>query len=61
MIIQKNITHYFVIDLKGHLPDTQGSGWAIAWLLHGTHARRLVAGKYPFRELLFWNPHEKLD
>jgi len=46
---KKNVTHYFVIDSKGHLSDTRGCAWAIAWLLHGTHARRLVAGKYPFR------------
>jgi len=31
----------------------KGSAWAIAWLMHGTHALRLVAGKYPFRV-----PHE---
>jgi len=49
----KNVTHYFAIDSKGHLPATQGSAWAIAWLLHGTHPLRWVAGKYPFRV-----PHE---
>jgi len=49
----KNVTHYFVIASKGHLPATQGSAWAIAWLLHGTHPLRWVAGKYPFRV-----PHE---
>jgi len=49
----KNVTHCFVIDSKGHLPTTQGSAWAIAWLLHGTHALCLVAGKCPFRL-----PHE---
>jgi len=49
----KNVSHYFVIDSTGHLPATQGSAWAIAWLMHWTHALCLVAGKYPFRV-----PHE---
>jgi len=49
----KNVTSILLLTRKGLLLATQGSAWAIAWLLHGTHLLRWVAGKYPFRV-----PHE---